>query len=104
MDGKVVATYQGGLLVLEEPLDLPEGARVEVTLGDVVALPEHVAEDGVEPNGGPRVVGGPHIIPPSITDPEERARRLAELVERMRNNPIPLNAPRFTRDELHERD
>lgn len=46
MDGKVIATYQAGLLVLEEPLDLPEGARVELTVGDVVGLPEHVAEAG----------------------------------------------------------
>jgi hypothetical protein len=39
-----------------------------------------------------------------ITDPEERAKRMKALVERMQRNPIPANAPRFTRDELHERD
>lgn len=103
MDEKVIATYQAGLLVLEGPLDLPEGARVEVTLGEVVALPEQMAEGEPEPNGERPRVQGPHIIPPSITDPEERARRLKALVERMENNPIPADAPRYTRDELHER-
>jgi hypothetical protein len=28
---------------------------------------------------------------------------LKSLIERMQQNPIPMNAPRFTRDMLHER-
>lgn len=28
---------------------------------------------------------------------------MSELIERMKANPIPANAPRFTREELHER-
>jgi hypothetical protein len=34
---------------------------------------------------------------------EENSRLLASLLERMRSNPIPANAPRYTREELHER-
>jgi hypothetical protein len=39
-------------------------------------------------------------------DVSEQARRreiLERVVARMKANPIPANAPRFTRDELHER-
>ena len=39
----------------------------------------------------------------AVTDAAERSRLLAALLERMRANPIPANAPRFTREELHER-
>lgn len=42
-------------------------------------------------------------IPPEITAPAERAQAIEELVERMQANPIPPGAPRFTREELHER-
>jgi hypothetical protein len=49
------------------------------------------------------VVSSPRIIPPTIADPAERARGLDELVKRMMANPIPADAPGFTRDELHER-
>lgn len=42
-------------------------------------------------------------LPPAITDPEERARVIGEIVRSMQANPIPANAPRFTREELHER-
>ena len=40
----------------------------------------------------------------AVTNAAERSRLLAALLERMRANPIPANAPRFTREELHERD
>ncbi len=33
----------------------------------------------------------------------ERADILRRMVERMKANPIPANAPAFTREELHER-
>lgn len=42
-------------------------------------------------------------LPPAITDPEERARVIGEIVRSMQANPIPADAPRFTREELHER-
>lgn len=76
---RVKATFQGGVFVPKQPCDLPEGTEVEITLHD------------------------PYTIPPEITDPVERAAVLKEVVKRMKENPIPADAPRFTRDELHER-
>jgi hypothetical protein len=49
------------------------------------------------------IIETPRVIPPAVTDPEERKRIMSEIVENMRNNPIPADAPRFTREELHER-
>jgi hypothetical protein len=43
------------------------------------------------------------VQPPEVTTPEERARILENVVERMKRNPLPSNAPRFSRDEMHER-
>jgi len=43
------------------------------------------------------------VIPPQITDIGARQNFLKQLVERMQQNPISSNAPRFTRDMLHER-
>ena len=74
------AVYTHGSFVPECPPDLPEGTRVTLTL-QREAL----------------------VVPPLVTDPEERRRVLEELVEDMAANPVPPNAPRFTRDELHER-
>lgn len=34
---------------------------------------------------------------------DERTEILHRMVERMKANPIPASAPRFTREELHER-
>ncbi len=39
-----------------------------------------------------------------ISDPEERRRLLADVVERLRNNPVPPDSPRLTRDQMHDRD
>ena len=74
------AVYSHGSFVPERLLDLPEGTRVTLTL-QREAL----------------------VVPPLVTDPEERRRVLKELVEDMAANPAPPNAPRFTRDALHER-
>ncbi|HEV2199222.1 MAG TPA: antitoxin family protein [Bryobacteraceae bacterium] len=41
---------------------------------------------------------------PMTASPEERRRLLAELVERMKNNPLPPDSPRLTRDQMHDRD
>ena len=38
-----------------------------------------------------------------VTDPVEQRRILQQVTERMQNNPLPPGAPRFSRDELHER-
>ena len=43
------------------------------------------------------------VVPPLVSDPEERKRILKSVVDRMMQNPISPDAPKFTRDELHER-
>jgi hypothetical protein len=48
-------------------------------------------------------IDDPFTIPPEITDPEQRTRFIEEIVRSMQSNPIPADAPRFTREELHER-
>lgn len=35
--------------------------------------------------------------------PQERAQRIKQLTDRIRSNPLPASAPRFTREQLHER-
>jgi predicted DNA-binding antitoxin AbrB/MazE fold protein len=79
MSQRVRAIYQKGTFVPQEPCDLPEGSEVELTIHE------------------------PRISPPTVIDPEERKRILSELIQNMRDNPIPADAPRFTREELHER-
>ena len=73
------AIFQGGSFLPQESCDLPDGVEVEI------------------------FVQGIPLLPPKITDPMERAKMLDVLVERMRHNPLPLDAPKFTRDELHGR-
>ena len=75
----IKAVFHNGTFVPQQPCNFPEGAEVELIIND------------------------PYTIPPQITDPEERKRVLSEVVESMRNNPFPENAPRFTREEIHER-
>ncbi|GAC1399644.1 MAG: hypothetical protein NVSMB56_14640 [Pyrinomonadaceae bacterium] len=79
MSQTIKAVYHNGVFVPQVPCDLPENTEVEVK---------------VQPS---------NVEMPSVTDPQERKRILAELVERMRANSLPENAPRFTQDELHER-
>jgi predicted DNA-binding antitoxin AbrB/MazE fold protein len=79
MSQRLKARYQGGTFVPEAPCDLPEGAEVEL------------------------IVQGPMVLPPEVTDPVERERILEALIERMKENPIPPDAPPLTRETLHER-
>ncbi|MGH9853233.1 MAG: hypothetical protein ACREBD_25625 [Blastocatellia bacterium] len=44
-----------------------------------------------------------NILPPEITTPEEREQTIEEIVRSMQANLISPDAPRFTREELHER-
>jgi predicted DNA-binding antitoxin AbrB/MazE fold protein len=76
----VKATFEHGAFVPETPCDLPEGTRVLLAIQQ-----ERLAQ------------------PPEVNDPEERARILRTVVERMKRNLLPSNAPRFSRDEMHER-
>lgn len=80
MQEELRAVYRNGAFVPVVPCHLPEETEVEI-----------------------RVRAESRLVPPTVTDPHERARSRKEIVERMRNNPIPADAPRFTRDELHER-
>lgn len=79
MTYRTKAIYRNGAFVPDTRCDLPEGAEVDL------------------------LVQGPLLVPPTITYPEQRARVLWQVTERMVQNPIPAGAPRFTRDELHER-
>ncbi|HXG66054.1 MAG TPA: antitoxin family protein [Blastocatellia bacterium] len=76
---RVRAVFQNGVFVPLQEFRLPEGMEVEI------------------------LVERPGVSPPEVSDPEERRRIIREMTERMRQNPIPPGAPRFTRDELHER-
>ena len=79
MNQQVKAVYRKGAFVVQQPFDLPEEAQVNL------------------------IVEGPVILPPEITDHEERTRVLQRVSQRMKQNPLPAEAPRFTREELHER-
>ena len=76
---RVQAVFQDGKFVPKEPCALPEAAEVQL------------------------IVEQPNITPPQVTDPSERQRILNEVVQRMMSQPLPPDAPKFTRDELHER-
>jgi len=43
------------------------------------------------------------VVPPQVTDPAERAGILRGIVERMRQNPLPATAAKFSRDQALER-
>jgi hypothetical protein len=80
MSQRLKAIYRRGAFVPQVPCNLPEDTEVELTIHNS------------------------HVTPPFATDLEERKRILKTMVERMRSNPIPADAPfRFTREELHER-
>jgi len=78
MSQKLKAVFHDGAFLPQERCDVSEGSEVEL------------------------IVQGPFVVPPEVTDREERRRILAKLVQRMRRNPIPAGAPRFTREALHE--
>jgi len=76
---RIRAVFRDGKFVPVEPCLLLESQEVELT------------------------VDSPRVVPPTITDPTLRAQLMAELVTRMKANPLPANAPKLTRDQLHER-
>ncbi|MEH2062022.1 MAG: antitoxin family protein [Nostoc sp.] len=73
------AIYRNGAFILQTAFELPEGTEVEL------------------------LIQSPYVVSPPISNTEAKQRFLRSLVERMQQNPIPLNAPRFTREMLHER-
>ncbi len=79
MDTVVNAVFRNGVFVPTIDCDIPENTEVQV------------------------IVRGSASTPQVVADPEERAKIRREVVEAMRRNPIPADAPRFTREQLHER-
>lgn len=79
MNRKIKAIYRDGSFIPQEPCDLPEEAEVDL------------------------IIQGPAVIPPQVLDPKEKELILKRLKRRILQNPIPDEAPVFTRDELHER-
>jgi predicted DNA-binding antitoxin AbrB/MazE fold protein len=79
MSQALKAVYRSGTFILQTACNLPEGIEVEI------------------------FVQSSQVAPPRITDISARQNFLKLLVERMQQNLIPSNAPRFTRDMLHER-
>jgi predicted DNA-binding antitoxin AbrB/MazE fold protein len=73
------AIYRNGAFIPQINFELPEETEVEL------------------------VIQPAPVVSPPISDLETKRLFLKSLVERMQQNPIPLNAPRFTRDMLHER-
>ena len=75
----IKAIYRNGAFILQTAFELPEGTEVEL------------------------LIQSSQVGSPSISDLETKRQFLKSLVERMQHNPIPLNAPRFTREMLHGR-
>ncbi|QEI42681.1 hypothetical protein BMF77_03292 [Dolichospermum sp. UHCC 0315A] len=73
------AIYRNGTFTLETACNLPEGSEVEL------------------------LIQSNSVVSPPISDVESKQRFLNLLISRMQQNPIPLNAPHFTREMLHER-
>lgn len=81
MFDQIPAIFRDGVFHPVEPCALPDETKV------VVVLPATTAR----------------VIPPAEPDPEKRRLILRQLTERWRTNPLSPEAPRLTRDELHER-
>jgi predicted DNA-binding antitoxin AbrB/MazE fold protein len=73
---RLKATYRDGVFVPERPVSLPQETEVQVTVETSVAIEAQQT---------------------SIRE------QLRELIQNMQRNHIPNDAPRFTREELHER-
>lgn len=82
MSVRLKAIYRDGAFVPVpngEKLNVPENTEVEITVHD------------------------PYVLPPTAATEEERERALRELIESWEHHPLTNDAPRLTRDELHER-
>jgi hypothetical protein len=73
------AVYRQGAFFPVLQCDLPEDSQVDL------------------------LVQGPSVVPPVVTDPDERSRVLRQVTQRMKQNPIPAGSAMFSRDQLHER-
>jgi hypothetical protein len=74
------AVFRDGAFVPVVPCNLPEETEVSVTVDE-----------------------NSTVMPPLESDPVKRAEIKKRLLERMSNSPLPPDAPKLTRDQLHER-
>ena len=79
MTQRIRAVYRDGAFRPEVPCNFPENSEVELLVQESM------------------------VSRPSVTDPVERHRILRQITKRMQENPLPPGAPRFSREELHER-
>ena len=77
----VTAIFEHGTFRPEKPFDLPEGSRVTIAVGPLTAS----------------------VAPPDLTT-EERRKVRTRVVERMMRNPLPPDAPHFSRNDMYNRD
>ncbi len=75
----ISAVYRDGVFFPEAPCSLANNTKVRIVVENAPARA------------------------PLVSDPVERQRILEETLARMKANPIPAGAPKFTREELHER-
>jgi hypothetical protein len=75
--------------------------RVVYRKGSFVPQDKCELQDGAE---GLALIASPELASPTVTDPAERRRLLAEVVADMERNPIPQTGKKLTRDQMHERD
>jgi hypothetical protein len=111
------AVYRDGVFVPEIPCDLADNTKVHLILGNVQIAPpammnpaerkriveETIARMQANPISGEPHVYPPNVTPPTVTDPAERKKILEKLFRMMAENPIPADAPKLTREEMHER-
>lgn len=76
---RVHAVFRDGKFVPSEVCHLPESSEVEL------------------------VVQPPTSCAPTITDPVERKAAMDELIQQMQAAALSPDAPKLTRDEMHER-
>ena len=79
MKQTITATFKGGVFHPDKPCDLPEGAKVQLAIADAL------------------------VLPPRVSDADERARIVKRVADRMRQNPVAPDTPRLTREQIHER-
>jgi hypothetical protein len=72
-----------------------DGAFVPVANGEKLNVPENTEVE--------ITVHNPYILPPTAASEEERERALRELFASWDAHPVRPDAPRLTRDEMHER-
>ena len=72
-----------------------DGAFVPVANGEKLNVPENTEVE--------ITVHNPYVLPPTAASDEERERALRELFASWDAHPIRPDAPRLTRDEMHER-